>query len=186
MSEQRNIKRFSGVDNVEEMEATPIKLTTITTINYDCLEQIFDLLDLKNLLIVAKTCKRLQIAAAANFGDRFGGKMVRIRNFGKRIGIIIKANRINVSNWEMILPFLRCFGSKIMHLKVGDRSFYCHDEERNHLMHQYISEYCTNSLKHIAIVGKVPDFNMLKPLENVGIAAILFAKIDYSNQKRNL
>lgn len=46
----------------------------ITNIYYDCLEQIFDFLDLESLLNVAGTCKRLQIAAAAKFTDQYGEK----------------------------------------------------------------------------------------------------------------
>lgn len=53
---------------IEEMEATS-EVKSLTTIYYDCLERIFDFLDLKSLLNVADTCKRLRIAAVAKFGD---------------------------------------------------------------------------------------------------------------------
>lgn len=50
--------------------------TAITDICYDCLERIFDFLDLKSLLCCAQSCKHLQMAAAAKFGHDFGKKTV--------------------------------------------------------------------------------------------------------------
>lgn len=127
MSEQRNIERFGAVDNLEEMEASPIEPAAITNIYYDCLERIFDFLDLESLLNVAKTCKRLQIAAAANFDDRFGKKIVELYD-------VEESDEIKVDDWVMILPFLRCFGSKIFNLKVNYMN-----EKRINLILRYIS-----------------------------------------------
>lgn len=50
--------------------------TTITDICYDCLERIFDLLDIENLMNVAGTCKWLRIQAAQKFGHDFGKKKI--------------------------------------------------------------------------------------------------------------
>lgn len=47
------------------------KAEIITTINYDCLERIFDFLDIKSLLMLAGTSKRLQAAATEQFGHAF-------------------------------------------------------------------------------------------------------------------
>lgn len=59
------------------------EVKSITNIYYDCLEQIFDFLDLESLLNVAGTCKRLQIAAAAKLSDEYGGKPVHFHPFFK-------------------------------------------------------------------------------------------------------
>lgn len=60
-----------------DQETTP--KACITNINYDCLERIFDCLDILDLLNVAGTCKCLQIAAAAKFSDEHGKKHVIMR-----------------------------------------------------------------------------------------------------------
>lgn len=58
----------------KRIESSGIGRKTIGTTNiyYDCLERIFDYLDLESLLNLAQTCKRLQIAAAAKFSDAYG------------------------------------------------------------------------------------------------------------------
>lgn len=94
---------------------------TITNINYDCLEHIFDVLDKKNILNLAQTCKRLQIAAAAKFADDHGNKCIILHPFYFRIdgGVVrINDNVIFVNGLELCLSFLRCFGYKILDLHV--------------------------------------------------------------------
>lgn len=68
-SESKQLQKQNG--NATEENFTTEK-KTITKINYDCLERIFYFLDLKSLLMVAQTCKRLKMAAAVKFGDDFG------------------------------------------------------------------------------------------------------------------
>lgn len=57
------------------MEAKP-EAKTITDICFECLERIFDFLDLESLLNVADTCKRLQMVAATKYGNNYGGKTI--------------------------------------------------------------------------------------------------------------
>lgn len=64
------------------MMADQPEAKTITNIYYDCLERSFDYLDLESLLNVARTCKRLQIAAAAKFDDDFDEKQSWYLVFG--------------------------------------------------------------------------------------------------------
>lgn len=52
---------------------------TITDICYDCLERIFDFLDLESLLNVAHTCKRLQNAAATKFSGDHGKTPIQLQ-----------------------------------------------------------------------------------------------------------
>lgn len=47
-------------------------------IYYDYLERIFDFSDVESLLNVAGTCKRLQIVAAAKFGDEYVDKYFKL------------------------------------------------------------------------------------------------------------
>lgn len=92
--------------------ANQSEVKTITNICYDCLERIFDFLDLENLLNVARTCKRLQIAAAAKFSDVYGKKrnFIKVYRYFLNEGInFLNPNLIEVNGLESCLPFLRCF-----------------------------------------------------------------------------
>lgn len=73
--QQNRSQKLEQRHQKQEENETSVKTTeekTITNICYDCLERIFDFSDLKSLLNVADTCKRLQIAAITKFGDKFG------------------------------------------------------------------------------------------------------------------
>lgn len=80
-------------------EAKPI---SITNINYNRLERIFDLLDLEALLNLAQTCKRLQIAAAAKFSDEHGNKAIVIQRW------------IHVNRFRIIRDTIRVIGLKFL------------------------------------------------------------------------
>lgn len=145
--------------NGNEFKQAEVK--TITNIYYDCLEQIFDFLDILDLLNVARTCKRLQIAAAAKFGDAYGKKFIIILPFFGNHGIhFLHADLIRVHELKLCLPFLRCFGSKILNLRVIlDPDSY---------LDQYINQYCVNTLTRIEFHHQmVKRFLFTKPFTNV-------------------
>ena len=121
-------------------------MATITNIYYDCLERIFDFLDLRSLLNVADTYKRLQIAAAAKFSDAYGKKPVHlIIHKNKCIPLLLNADEIYIRGSKLQFPFLRCFGAKVTHLYVDHHS----DSGRAYktLLLQYLNQYCGNALK---------------------------------------
>lgn len=150
---------------------------SITNINYDCLERIFDFMDLKDLLNTAQTCKRLQLAAAAKFGYEHGSKLVFFeceddgflirRHFRMHIPdhqmvrakISVRHNSVIVTGLKLQLPFLRCLGAKISHLHF----------EKSHCkiaFDQYINQYCADTLKSFTIRGR-KEFTIEKPFENL-------------------
>lgn len=98
--------------NEEPTDAATIATrASITTIYHDCLDRIFDFLDLESLLNVAGTCKRLQIAAAAKFNDEHGKKSVSLslRNFyGDLAEFDVSSNHIGVGGFKLCLPSLLC------------------------------------------------------------------------------
>lgn len=149
-----------------EREGEPVNTTepepiTLTNIYYDCLERIFDFLDLESLLNVAGTCKRLQIAAAAKFRDDFGGKTIKLNPFYYRYIRIIKYDdQLDFYGLKMCLPFLRCFGATILNLSVS------YSGENVHL-DNYINRYCADNLKKISFVDKISSKNFSKPFKNV-------------------
>ena len=118
-------------------EAAPIE-----KLCYELLEKIFAFLDPQNLLNVAGTCKRLQIAAAATFGKKFGGKRTVLYSEVQHIMCVVKKgvqyykDCIQVFGIN-ILPFLRCFGANVSNLIVVRTD--------NHV-NRYINRYCANTL----------------------------------------
>ena len=146
----------------------PPQPTKIIDLIDDCLEKIFELLDFEDLLNVAAANKFLRPAANAVYNRKFDTKKVSLQTFFFRS----PSNPYNsiedyllISDLKTCLKFLRCFGSSITHLKIvygGSRTQYNH-------IHQYISQYCAESLITIQFYNK-PSFpieNFVKPLANV-------------------
>lgn len=80
---------------------------SLSNIYYDCLERIFDFLDLKSLLNVAKTCKRLEMAAATKFGDDHGQKSINLTfpasSFTDMFGILVnRPGVVLMNNGEIV------------------------------------------------------------------------------------
>lgn len=137
----RKIQKLNGSKNAD----TTGEQVSITSIYYDCLERILDLLDLEDLLSVAQTCKRLQIAAAANFNDRYGKIAVNLylKTFlGDFNGIHLLQDSIYVIGIEFCLPFLRCFGAKVLDLHI----VYKDSRAPYHYIDHYINQYCADTL----------------------------------------
>lgn len=164
---------------------------TLTNIYYDCLERIFDYLNITDLLNIAQTCKRLQIAAAAKFGDDFSKKanfVTRLYHSKSRFiryepGISINGTSIAVVGLRHVLPFMRCFGSKLSHLwvyylKANDA------DSQNDRINQYISQYCSDTLDNITLIDKpfVSIESFSKPFKNVKKVSI--SSCDLGNQLR--
>lgn len=135
-------------DEEPEIETEP---GSITSICYELLERIFDFLDFKNLLNVAHTCKRLQIAAAAKFNDQYGNKRIRLYQELKRSDggwYCEDDNEIYMFGTKFCLSFLRCFGSNVSDLGVNYSGM--HERDCSHL-DQYINQYCAHTLNSISI-----------------------------------
>lgn len=114
----------------------------ISNICNELIDRIFDFLDLSSLLNVADTCKRLQIAAAAKFGDQYGHKSFVLypRYSGFNRDYYFYDDHIEITNH--VLQLLRCFGAKILDLKMHDNTRKCN---------QYINQYCVDTLTTISL-----------------------------------
>lgn len=138
----KKIQKLNGIEKPDTVDDQ----ISITSIYYDCLERILDLLDLDDLFSVAQTCKRLQIAAAANFKDRYGKIPVHLylKTFlGDFSGIHVLQDSIYVIGIEFCLQFLRCFGSKVLDLHIiykDARAPLCHRIDH------HINQYCADTL----------------------------------------
>lgn len=172
--QQNNCQLYHKISHVDGngngiINATEVDEKTLTNIYYDCLERIFDFLDLETLLNVAGTCKRLQIAAIAYFGEQYGGKLIRLHCFlfQKRTPISIIEDNIVIHGFEFCFPFLRCFGAKFSKMLV----FYDRDtvDSLNEHLDRYINQYCADTLTSIEFLYR-ENFsaeNFPKPFRNV-------------------
>lgn len=170
------------------------EVKSITNICYDCLERIFDFLDLESLLNVAGTCKRLQIAAAAKFSDDYGEKPVHFHPFiksgitfgGMKSGISINYSWIGVNDLKFCFSFIRCFGAKILDLSVHYNG---NMNAQSNLFSQYINQYCALTVSSIEFSGTFvlaprsrPTFpfveNFLKPFKSLNVLKLNIGKLD--------
>lgn len=173
--------------NGDKETANVTETKTLTNIYYDCLERIFDFLDLQSLLNIACTCKRLQIAAAAKYGDAFGKRCVcltynRIQyNMSGPTVYEICGTGIGFRSVKFCFPFLRCFGAKISKLLIvslcSEHRTYPNDDfmanPNDELMannvYRYMNQYCADTLTSIEFYDNQGHFikNIQKPFKNV-------------------
>lgn len=136
----------------------------ITNICYDCLEHIFDFLDVESLLSLAHTCKRLQIGAAYYFGDEFGDRLIILDNHdGVAPGLLVDSRFIVSTRLKLCLALLRCFGKKISYLFVKTND---HIDQ----LIQYIVQYCGDALADVTFhqcLPVMPIENCQQPFKNV-------------------
>lgn len=167
----------------EAVAAMKAELESITNINYDCLERISDFLDLENLLNLADTCKRLQIAAAAKFDNDHGNGKVYLNLMVYVAGIKLRKlgiyDFIQVEGSRFCFPFLRCFGAKISKLMVDYGGRHKRVAQNAHL-ERYIDQYCAVTLMSITFLNKWISSNEFysKPFKNVTKVEIKTSKAE--------
>lgn len=176
-------------DNCMQLESPvdqPDEPTKIIGVNDDCLVKIFNHLNLNDLCKVAIASEWLRPAAVDVYNNRkFGTKLVVLNKcddyqFTKKV-IINTTNkvvyfkpfvvhefgdRIEISGLKSCLQYLRCFGSSISNISIDYNES---NSKRYQHVHDYINEYCMNSLTNISF-DALPKNSMLhfkKPLNNV-------------------
>lgn len=161
--------------NDDEEPESPPQPPALNTLYYDCLERIFDFLDLTSLLNVAQTCKQLQSAAATKFGHQYGHKTVYLyRIISNSLiryqpGIQVYqsfSGYLRVNGLEFCYPFIRCFGAEITRLEVDYNNVL--DAHKHHL-DDYINQYCADTLVRFAFRNghAFANENFTKPFKHV-------------------
>lgn len=89
-------------DGQSGVNVVPTK--TLSTLDLDCLDEIFDWLTLDDLLIVSRTCKRIQWAA----GDYFQTNYAALRAEAKPDGIYVQYNGRNrqINDFYHFIPYI--------------------------------------------------------------------------------
>lgn len=147
----------------ESDDETIDEAVAITNICYDCRERIFEFLNLESLLMLACTCKRLQVAAAAKFWHDFGKKKeVVLYPCQPEVKFAVHTDEIDVFGLKFCLTFLRCFGigfdDKTLDLSVGYRPIYDANGgvklPVENYVDEYINCYCADTLSSVYFAGK--------------------------------
>lgn len=154
-----------------------MQTTKIINLTDDCLVKIFKLLELKDLLSVAVTNEWLRPAARDVYKREFGKEKVFIDGIQRpktcQYDIQMapeeshtKESLIKICGLKTSLQYLRCFGGSIKELSFDYHGF---RSKRNQFVHQYINEYCVESLTKLEFIRKPssPIEHFEKPFVNV-------------------
>ncbi|XP_055322231.1 uncharacterized protein LOC129578118, partial [Sitodiplosis mosellana] len=168
-AQKTNSKRAKKKIMVDSIAAAPSK--RIIDVNLDCLEKIFRLLDLKDLVDVAESNKYLKIAADMVFNRKYRTKVV-LNNFNKTVAEPIRSpidhlDYIHVQTLKCCFKILRLFGNYITIVEIRANPFGIHSPSFNvnceRLVH-YVNKYCLNSL--ILFEVNRPSDNFLSAVKN--------------------
>lgn len=124
----------------------------ITDLRIDCLQKLFNDLDVGDLLNVADSNIYLKKAAEKVFAERYGSKILQLHGMQpshKRI--ISSTDTIFIKDVRSSLQLLRCFGHLVSRLEISDEysnTFYGFAYE---FIFKYVNMYCAASLQHIKL-----------------------------------
>lgn len=145
----KNFNKKSNKNSINEHQRTIVASedtskcsTKIIDVNDDCLEKLFELLDLQSLFNMALANEWLRPAANEVYKRKFGQKEVRLCVDSSQIveRLFEKETKIFVNGRKMCLQYLRCFGPSIGHFEIF-HMFLCDQHHCQHI-HQYIEKYC--------------------------------------------
>lgn len=137
----------SKSSNLKKKSLTKVRSTMkITDLTIDCLEEIFDYLDLQDLLNAADANKRLNRAAQFVFLRKHENKLVRI--YDRSEYIRHGGKYIHIGDISICQRFFRCFGGTFSDLEICFDTG-CQSTEVFHLLH----EYCSQSINKLHIQG---------------------------------
>ncbi|XP_055305891.1 uncharacterized protein LOC129570345 [Sitodiplosis mosellana] len=172
--------------------------TQIVDVNNDCLEHVFNHLSLMDLINVASANKQLGPAAATVFARKHGKKMVEIlacdfsSKFSETEAVEVTNDAILISKPAVAFRILRLFGDVIFNITMRGKWPF-HVERLNeqqiplgkHTL-AYINEYCSDSLKSLALDSVVFMFaDAKKPYKNVEELSIEHGTIGFEASQFN-
>lgn len=141
--------------------------TRITDMNIDCLECIFNYLDVKDLLNVTDSCKRLKQVTDLVYSLRYGRKTLELTksslHMSKEFNEFRMTDRkISVKDLKNILQIIRCFGHLIRNISVDIfHKKYCV------YVCEYLNLYCCNGLVEIKYNADIWSGDLKNPFTNV-------------------
>lgn len=160
-------KRQSKCSRTVSPDKPIVSTTQVTALNHECLTEIFDYLDLQDLVNVAIANEHLRPAAAEMHKQKYGKKPVQIHRCDEKhptdnSEVKELDTSIRLLGLKPALQYLRCFGSTITDLTISYNHSY---SKRYDYVHQYINDYCTEHLTCI-LFSDMPNIDA-KPLQKV-------------------
>lgn len=152
----------------------------ITDLNETCLGKILHHLDLMSLFNVAVANECLRVAARKIHQQRFDQKQTFISGHKYYTHTIVEHyNSIDVHGLRPCLQYLRCFGPSIRDLWILYGKW---TKQQCEYIHQYINEYCADTLTSISFQDKScdPIKQFAKPFVN--IQEVCAFDVDLGNQ----
>lgn len=125
----------------------------LTDINIDCLESIFNHLDLISLLTVSDSNGYVKRAAELIFVRRYGKKKIWLDLFINCPASPVdeQLNQIKIFGLKTCLKVLRCFGHLITNLHItGDRFVLCENKKDTNRLIEYVSKFGNKNLREIS------------------------------------
>lgn len=119
----------------------------LTGLNIDCLEEIFEYLELGDLLNAADSNKRMLHASKFVYVRKYGSHRLHIGLFCKCYLSKKSGETITVNNFKSILSLLRNFGPLISRISMDPFQITAADSH----IHDYINYFCSKTLSYLRI-----------------------------------
>lgn len=164
---QRQGEASTLIFNTSKSDVTTPKFTTkIEDVYYDCLEHVFNYLNLEDLMNLADAIKAIRRDAATFFANKHKGKCIKVEpNNNKLIAVSVEDQSISIHKLTLASKIIRLFGKSITKIQItyncilngGVKCYFIRqslDILRKRLM-LYINKYCSKTLKTLILVGPI-------------------------------
>lgn len=161
----------------------------LTGLNIDCLEEILEYLELRDLLNVADSNKRLRHASKFVFVRKYGSYGFRLYDRSntqeESITIYNHTRSIHVRNLKLSLPLLRNFWPFISRIVYQEYEESLGMAPRSYYIIDYINDFCSETLNHLQMILMHRDLldYFKNPFTRVKTVGVLTG---YSTQKNSL
>lgn len=147
----------------------------LTNLNIDCLNNVFEYLELDDLLNVADANKQLHRAANLTYVRKYCRKQVIFEHItlSRDRDMYVTDKVISIGDFRTSLQFIRCFGRLICDVKFdsnGSEDMTCIiNHECDHHVIRYVNEYCSESLIKIQMCTAVGGWEgqLRKPFSKI-------------------
>lgn len=177
--DQSQCKVERKTDVAAQTPTTPIAIT-ILNVNNDCLEKVFDLLSLEDLLNLAdsNTYLRSSVLPVLRRKLKFEVKVVEIDISSNFVHSTIFDDVIAIRKPLAAFKTLRLFGQEIKYLSMDNAHRFCN--KLSWKIKDYVCEYCSDSLVSLEVVIG-PDVKATKPFTKLETLSITRTAMCISN-----
>lgn len=167
--------------NVADSSPRIIEATTILDVNGDCLEKVFDFLNLEDLLNVSDSSTLLRSSVIPVLCRKYKIETKEVRIDVLRFHFYNNPDTILVGKSLAAFKLLRLVGSEITYLSFE------HSIRKKKLYRRLLSQiakYCSNSLISLHVCDLPEAFNVTEPFPNLEVFMIGRSTFDILNFNR--